>query len=335
MTKRKGIRRDVIRMAVVLRQRILDSQKTELPVLPESQWLLCQRSARLYQNAQRRGWHDAAQRIRPQLVRHLSELQKAIARTLAWENQQRAPTCPSLRELYAEFEGLREDFPEAELDLQDKTISVTTEPIMLEYMSLGAFRIELDLKGVSEPLSYKVIATDPCPASNDEDVTHPHVRNETLCEGEGTLPINRALDDGRLGDFFQIVSQVLETYNPGSAYVDLESWDGTSCVACGYSLSSDEGSRCSISGDDVCSECAVFCPDCENDFSPDYTDRCNSCGEDYCQHCLEEGRCHACWERIREEELEAAERETETPIGGDGGSPAVMEEAEAMGSGVE
>ncbi len=152
MSKRKGNRRDVMRMAALLRQRILDSQKTELPVLPESQWLLCQRSARLYEKALRRGWQTAARHIRPQLVRHLSELQKAIARTLTWENQQRASTCPSLRDLYAEFEGLREEFAEAELDLRDKTISVTTDSITLEYVSLGAFRIELDLKGESEPL---------------------------------------------------------------------------------------------------------------------------------------------------------------------------------------
>jgi hypothetical protein len=331
MSKRKGNRRDVIRMAAILRQRILDSQKTELPVLPESQWLLCQRSARLYEKALSRGWHTAARNIRPQLVRHLRELRNAIDRTLVWENQQRASTCPSLRDLFAEFEGLQGDFSEAELDLRDKTISVTTDPIMLEYVNFGAFRIELNLKGEGEPLSYKVIAVDPNPASNDEDCTHPHVRSETLCEGEGMLPISRALDGGRLGDFFQIVSQILETYNPGSAYVELESWDGTSCVACGYSMSSDEGRRCSISGDDVCDDCSVFCPDCENDFSPDYTSRCNCCGEDFCQHCLEEGRCHDCREKLREEELEAEQRDAETSSCG--GEPAVLEEVEALGPG--
>ncbi len=135
--------------------------------------------------------------------------------------------------------------------------------------------------------------------------------------------------------FSRSSARILETYNPGSAYVDLESWDGTSCVACGYSMSRNEGTRCSISGDDVCDDCSVFCPDCENDFSPDYTDRCNRCGEDYCQHCLEEGRCHDCWEKIREEELEAEEREAETPLGGCGGNPPVLEEAEALGPGVE
>jgi hypothetical protein len=87
MTKRKGNRRDAIRMAVLLRERIVDSQKSELPVLPKSQWLLCQRSARLYEKAVRRGWHAAARQIRPHLVRQLSELQKATARTLTWENK--------------------------------------------------------------------------------------------------------------------------------------------------------------------------------------------------------------------------------------------------------
>ncbi len=172
MTKRKGNRRDVIRMAVVLRQRILDSRKSELPILPESQWLLCQRSARLYQKALRRGWYAAAQRIRPNLARHLSELQKAIARTLTWENQQRAPICPPLKDLYAEFLGLREEFPEAELDLQHKTISVTTEPITLESVSLGAFRIKLDLKGDGElsPSNTVTSATEICRCASSSTI---------------------------------------------------------------------------------------------------------------------------------------------------------------------
>ena len=32
--------------------------------------------------------------------------------------------------------------------------------------------------------------------------------------------------DGRLFDFFVIVRQVLNTYNPHSAYISLEDWDG-------------------------------------------------------------------------------------------------------------
>jgi hypothetical protein len=333
MSNRNGTRRDALRMAVFLRKRLLDSQKSELPVLPESQWLLCQRSARFYEKARRHGWHSAANQIRPQFVRQLTELRKAIDRSLSWENQQRTHPCPSLHALYKECLELREEFSEAQLDLREKTISVTTDPITLESVSLGTFHIELDLKGGDQSLNYRVIATEPYTASNDEDVTHPHVRSETLCEGEGTVPINRALEEGRLSDFFQIVCQILETYNPSSAYVELESWDGPSCIACGYSMGSDDGTRCSSSGDDVCNGCAITCPDCESDFSPNYTDRCNSCLDEFCQHCLEEGRCHACWEKLREEELEAEERCAEARPGG-GECAAVLADAAIQGSGV-
>ena len=40
----------------------------------------------------------------------------------------------------------------------------------------------------------------------------------------------RALRAGRLLDFFQIVSRILETYNSGSAYVSLSHWNGSPCA---------------------------------------------------------------------------------------------------------
>ena len=55
------------------------------------------------------------------------------------------PTCPSLREIYAELMGLVDEFPEVEFDLRGHTLSVVTDPVTLDDMSLGPFRIELDL----------------------------------------------------------------------------------------------------------------------------------------------------------------------------------------------
>ncbi|MCA9067760.1 MAG: hypothetical protein KDA84_02485, partial [Planctomycetaceae bacterium] len=143
--------------------------------------------------------------------------------------EQKQPTSakPTLRELHAELLGLYDEFPNAELNLRQKMISVITDSITLEEVYLGPFSIELDIAGASG-LSYSVIATDANPAGNDEDVTHPHVRDNTLCEGEGTLPIRRAIEEGRLVDFFQVVDQILNTYNGGSAYVALDEWQGIS-----------------------------------------------------------------------------------------------------------
>ena len=232
MPKRKEQSRDTIRMAVLLHQRLSGSRKPAPLVLPESQWLEYQRLGRLHEKAINKGWFAAAKRIRPRLEQALRELQACLTQMLTDQNQK--PRVPlSLRELHAELVGLYGEFPNADCNLRRKTISVITDSITLEDVYLGPFCIELDVNSAGNGLSYSVIATDPNPAGNDEDVTHPHIRENCLCEGEGTLPIRHALDEGRLGDFFQIVDQILNTYNGGSAYVALDEWQGISCAACG------------------------------------------------------------------------------------------------------
>jgi hypothetical protein len=67
-------------------------------------------------------------------------------------------------------------------------------------------------------------------------VTHPHVCNGQLCEGDGAAPIKAALGSGRLLDFFVLVGQILETYNDASAHVTLDNWEGRSCNDCGTNV---------------------------------------------------------------------------------------------------
>ena len=54
-----------------------------------------------------------------------------------------------------------------------------------------------------------------------------------LCEGEGRLPVLRALEQGRLLDFFLLVRNVLSTYNPDGAHLPLSRWRGAPCTDCG------------------------------------------------------------------------------------------------------
>jgi hypothetical protein len=44
--------------------------------------------------------------------------------------------------------------------------------------------------------AYRVIAKDAHPAESRENVTHPHVMDEVLCEGDGKHGIRRALSEG-------------------------------------------------------------------------------------------------------------------------------------------
>ena len=60
-------------------------------------------------------------------------------------------------------------------------------------MDLGPFKIVLDWSDLSATKPDQVIALEPNGAAGDDDVTHPHVHDRTLCEGEGRVPIRNAL----------------------------------------------------------------------------------------------------------------------------------------------
>jgi hypothetical protein len=79
----------------------------------------------------------------------------------------------------------------------------------------------------------RVIAKDPPPCESRENVTHPHVMDETLCEGHGRHAIRQAIAQGRLLDFFTLVANGLRTYNEESPFVALELWYGAACSDCG------------------------------------------------------------------------------------------------------
>jgi len=82
---------------------------------------------------------------------------------------------------------------------------------------LGPFRIALYLDSLRELYQrtpYFVTAIDPHPAATDNAVTHPHVSNDVVCEGDGAAAIRAALEIGRFTDFFAMVRCILTTYNP-------------------------------------------------------------------------------------------------------------------------
>lgn len=68
-----------------------------------------------------------------------------------------------------------------------------TDVIELDGLYLGAFWIELSWSNSRDTqLTYQIVADDPHPAAHDSSTTHPHVSNQTLCEGEGSAAIKAA-----------------------------------------------------------------------------------------------------------------------------------------------
>jgi hypothetical protein len=189
-----------------------------------------------------------------------------------------------------ELDGLAGEFGGFESDEDRLTLRIVTEPLTLEGVELGPFAIEFPLDRIGRQRGagcFRVVALDPNPATGREEVCHPHVNGVELCAGEATVPIERALDDGRLVDAFVLVRNVLTTYNPRSAYVRLEVWDGLNCDDCGDRVDRDESSSCSACGNDLCDHCASGCRVCEETRCSCCLTACDGCDDLCCNRCFE------------------------------------------------
>jgi hypothetical protein len=277
------------------------------PSLPLGNWSRLVDQARRLQEVRRRGWSEKHAAIG--LVRSSLALQREIeAYADRLQRFAMRPASPTLRDLDQELAALEEEFEEAVYDPGARVVSVATESIELEEVDLGRFRIVLVCEQVEEP-DYRIEALDPRePGSSDfANVTHPHVRDEELCEGAGRNAIREAFAFGRLFDFFTLVRQVLRTYNPDSAYARLDEWDGVPCSDCGYRASDERSLSCSRCDDSICLDCSRSCSECGSDLCSACSDSCNACGERYCSDCLSsnDGLCDDC--------LESQENDDEEP----------------------
>lgn len=212
-----------------------------------------------------RNWLAAAEKCSSRADRTLNEIPYTVTRIRQLMDGQ-CPKVPEMSFLIEELKHLEQEFDSVDFDRDNNNILVEIEPIELDGIYLGPFRIELNLDKLPEVYSvspYLVVALDPHPAATDEGVTHPHVSNRTLCEGDGAVTIRLALEQGRLVDFFSMIRSILSTYNPDSPYVSLDDWDGQACYSCGYVMSRDDTYYCSFCERDYCSECASYCRNCD------------------------------------------------------------------------
>lgn len=292
-----------------------------------------------------RNWFSAADRCCSRANRSLNEIPFTVTR-IRQLTEGPCPKVPKLSFLVAELKQLQQEFGSVHFDRENDSISVETDPVELDGVYLGPFRIELQLNKLCELYGaspYFVAALDPHPAATDESVTHPHVSNEKLCEGDGAVTIRVALEQSRLCDFFTMVRSILNSYNPDSPYVSLDDWGGEPCYDCGYVASREDTYYCYYCEHDFCSECSTYCrlceeticlgcsgecPYCEERVCKNCFSRCTECEELCCQSCLEESVCPNCKEEMEKENEERECKITETnQDGGPGQSEPSQTEA--------
>lgn len=300
-----------LRMALHLQSQYADIHTPpSTPNLPELPWEQVQRLCRQLQLAQRHRWPAAAAICRRQLHAAAQQLQQDLSR-FALELQRSPPVrpVPSLRLLEEELRGLEDEFAHVRFDLKLKEVCVRTERMVLEEIDLGPFEIRLEVGQLATDQPYRVIALDPEPSGAHGDVTHPHLQRDRLCEGEGKQAIARAIAEGRLGDLFVAIRQILRTYNADSAYASLDDWNGLPCIECGDRIPVEDETlcdncssslcdgccrgceRCSVL---LCGNCTYGCDECDSRCCDDCVTECEQCGRTLCSHCLESSLCDTC-----------------------------------------
>jgi hypothetical protein len=258
--------------------------------LPVPHWNQLMRMAGHLQHAHHKHWDAAHHEVARRLVAQLGSLMRCLETTqLALVSGSRPVIRPCPSAILADLLALPEEFAEASIDLRAKTITVQTDCIVLDGIDLGPFEIVLHWGRLREGAAYEVNALEPHRPGCDDSVTHPHVRDDQLCEGEGKTAIRSALASARLLDFFLLVRQILRTYNPDSAFTSLSEWEGVSCADCGYTVSGDDSCTCERCYHSICQECGTFCGRCNRLICSDCQSLCSGCDQAVCSDCLHEG----------------------------------------------
>jgi hypothetical protein len=299
---------------------ILQQRPNVRSSLPVAQWQRCQQLAASLETAGQRSWQLAVCCRRVELAAAAVDLEESLRRCSDQLKLNASPNrAPSVADLYREFIALQEDFAEFKHDPDLHLLAVTTDPVILDGIDLGRFQIRLDYQRLYEAQPYTVVALEPNPATSNSSITHPHVSDDTVCEGDGRRAIQAAVSQGRLLDFFTLVSQLLQTYTPGRAYVELESWNGITCHDCGSIMDEDDRFHCSRCEEAVCGDCGTVCSACEQFYCNGCSstcqccdnstcvyclDSCRNCGLRVCSECLNQGLCEHCHEDQNESDQE-------------------------------
>jgi hypothetical protein len=301
------INRPLLRLAATIHAELAAKCSRDRPIdMPSCSWDRCVELVRQSRRADLRGWQLAAEALRRDLGYTILTLQAELNALVPQLPRTTTPkTMARVGDIYADLVALQQDFREVNHDVRGRWLSVTTEPITLQGVYLGPFEIRLDWSHIGNDEAYRVIANDPHPPESRENVTHPHVMDERLCEGDSRHAIRQAFNQGRLLDFVTLVANGLRSYNPDSPFVALEIWYGGTCSDCGAVVDEDDCYTCRKCHETICESCEVTCSGCDEFCCSQCITGCEACDDNYCRGCLtpcKQCRAHVCSSCLEEDE---------------------------------
>ena len=141
----------LLRLAIAIEEKLKTAKcNTSQAELPTSTWLQCEQTLRLIRRAQRHGWQLAAQRLRHDLQGNMRSLQADLIEFDCGIEPQQSERCQtSVRDIHADLITLREEFDKVAFDQRKRTISVTTEPIELDYSGWALIADRIPFKDIN------------------------------------------------------------------------------------------------------------------------------------------------------------------------------------------
>ena len=199
------------RAALRIEQQLRSRQRCQRSYFPpDVGWERFEQELCRWRAVDSRGWLTAARQQQRGLERAALALQEQIGQCLRGvEDSLARPVVATVAEIFRDLTALELEFERVELQLRERRLILETGPIVLEHWNLGSFEIRLHWDRLGYATPYEVVALAPNPAASESSTVHPHVRNQTLCEGDGQAAIARALAEGRLFEFCLLVRQIL------------------------------------------------------------------------------------------------------------------------------
>ncbi len=172
---------------------------------------------------------------------------------------------------------LQWEFGQIQVNHSEHWLGVTTPSITLKGVYLGSFAIQLSFERLAcspDYSAFTVVALDPNQPSGDHgEVTHPHVRDATLCAGDATTPIADALFQGRFDRCLQPRQQCSAHLQPAQPLRRVRTMVRGRGEDCGSCQASEELCSCGGCNRQLCESCIRSCERCEVMLCLDASDR--------------------------------------------------------------
>jgi len=216
----------------------------------------------------------------------------------------------SVEPLAANLEGLLQ---ETDLLSEDPLeVAWTLSDVYLESVWIGDLNIVLELE------EFRVrVYNESADTERRGGYQHPHVNTN------GEVCWNGYDEEARAyhlaGDFLalkDLITNLLQTYNPSSPYITLDDWEngcGDCCADCGERYPEDDLVYIESRSESLCPECRTYCDYCDRYVSYRDFELHPDRGWSMCRWCVEEftARCSRCKRRFLDEDLEWIEAEDE------------------------